>query len=70
MPIPLQVTYRTIGKKKERIVEGVITPKPISVFLGFVPEIIVDMGDVIVDWKESSAGFEAVLIKLDKMADY
>ena len=64
MPIPYEVHYRTFGlrRKKEREVIGVICPSAISQYLGLAPRpIFVSMGDVIVDWTETSAGFEAMM---------
>lgn len=62
MPIPLEVSYTAIGKRrrKERCVVGVICPKPMALHMGIAKPIIVSMGDVAVDWEQTSPGFEAL----------
>ena len=62
MPIPYEVSYMFVGRKgrKERNVIGVICPTPLALRLGFAKPIYVSMGDVKVDWRQTSRGFEAL----------
>lgn len=60
MPIPIEVSYTTVGKKKTRNVIGVICPTALNQSIGHfkAQPVYVDMGDIEVDWQETSAGFE------------
>jgi len=60
MPIPIEVSYITIGKNKTRNVIGVICPTALNQSIGYFKArpIYVEMGDIEVDWEETSAGFE------------
>jgi len=62
MPIPIEVRYRTIGRKqrKEREVIGVICPTPLALYTGIAKPIYVSLGDIKVDWEQTSPGFEAL----------
>ena len=60
MPIPIEVSYSTIGKsrKKQRNVIGIICPTALNQAMFKKPVIFVEMGDIECDWNESSAGLE------------
>ena len=59
MPIPIEVSYTTIGRKKTRNVVGVICPTVLNQRICKFKSmpIYVNMGDANVDWEETSAGF-------------
>ena len=65
MPIPFEVSYTAVGRKrrKERNVVGVICPKPIALYLGITKPLFVSLGDVTVDWEQTSPGFEALNVR-------
>jgi hypothetical protein len=62
MPIPFEVSYQTVGKKKTRNVIGVICPTALSQSMGFFyyKPIFINMGDIKVDWDKTSPGFEVL----------
>lgn len=62
MIVPLEVSYTWSGRKrrKERNVIGVICPTPIALRMRLAKPIYVSMGDVKVDWKQTSSGFETM----------
>lgn len=68
MPIAIEVHYTTVGKSRKKIrnVIGVICPTALyqSIDLGNAKPIYVDLGDAQVDWQETSAGFEMLLMNL------
>jgi hypothetical protein len=59
-PISIEVSYKTIGKNKIRNVIGVICPTALNQSIGYfkAEPIFVDMGDIKVNWNETSSGFE------------
>jgi hypothetical protein len=63
MIIPIEVSYRTVGKNKTRNVIGVLCPTALTQVMNFsnVAPIYVDMGDMKVDWNLTSPGFEMLL---------
>lgn len=65
MPIAIEVSYTTVGRsrKKMRNVIGVICPTALyqSIGIGNAKPIYVDLGDVQVDWQETSAGFDMLM---------
>jgi len=56
MPIPIEVSYTTMDKKKTRNVIGVICPTTLNQCIGLfkAKPIYIEMGDVKVDWQETS----------------
>lgn len=62
MTIQIEVVYRTVGKhrKNTRNVIGIICPTALTQAMGLrkVEPIIVEMGDVQVDWQATSPGYE------------
>ena len=62
MTIPIEVVYHTVGKrhKNTRNVIGIICPTVLAqeMRLRKVEPIIVEMGDVQVDWQATSPGYE------------
>lgn len=67
MPIPIEVSYTTIGKRKIRNVLGGIFPTVLTQRLyeiGYArhyPVRYVEMGDVDVDWSIASPGYDEMI---------
>lgn len=67
MPIPIEVSYKTIGKRTERNVIGALFPTALSQTLHeigyarYAPVIYVYLGDASVDWDKSSPGYETFM---------
>ena len=70
MTLPLEVSYTRIGRrgnKKIRSVTGIICPAMLNIRLSelgyakLAPYIYVDLGDVDVDWSETSQSLELFL---------
>ncbi len=58
---PFEVSYTTVGHKKERDVTGVLCPTVIAQRLGLAEPIYISLGDVSVDWDTPpSDGYRAL----------
>lgn len=63
MTIPIEVAYLTTGRKKTRNVTAVICPTVLNQTIGYfkAQPIYVELGDIVVDWDETSPGFEMII---------